>query len=146
MGGGDGIFSFIMHDGEFIAIDDRYDQSDPACPGDIFDVYREGVYLTIKHHASRSYAAGVNLKWSHVLKCKETQLYRLVVLSPPEPLPFLEGSFKTVFLYFPHGLKENGKTLDYERTLKEIRRVIHPLPRSVPARGTGAMPTRWLRH
>lgn len=126
VGGGDGVFSFIMHDGEFILTDDRYDQSDPSRSGDIFDMYRNGVSLTIKRYASRSYEAGVDLKWSHVLKCRETKLYRWLVVSLPEPLPFASESFKTVFLYFPHGLIENGKTLDYERTLKEIRRVIRP--------------------
>lgn len=126
VGGGDGVFSFIMHDGEFIFTDDRYDQSDPNRSGDIFDMYRNGVSLTIKRYASRSYETGVDLKWSHVLKCKETKLYRSLIVSPPEPLPFASASFKTVFLYFPHGLVENGQTLDYERTLKEIRRVIRP--------------------
>jgi len=111
VGGGDGVFSFVMHDGEFIATDDRYDQSDPSRPGDIFDVYREGFYLTIKRHASRLYEAGVDLKWSHLLKGRETKLYRLVVLSPPEPLPFAAESFKTVFLYFPHGIHPEGSLL-----------------------------------
>lgn len=126
IGSGDGVFSFIMHDGEFVLSDDRYDQSDPDRPGDMFDVYHKGRSLTIKRCASRSYEAGVDLKWSHVLKCKETQLYRKLVVSWPEPLPFAAASFKTVFLYFPHGLVEHGQVLNYERTLKEIRRVLRP--------------------
>jgi len=124
VGAGDGVFSFIMHDGEFIFTDDRYDQSDPRRAGDIFDVYQPGNALTIKRHASRLYEAGIDLKWSHVLKCRETKMYRFLAISSPEPLPFASESFRTVFLYFPHGLVEAGKVLDYERALKEIRRVI----------------------
>lgn len=124
VGGGDGMFSFIMHDGAFIATDDRYDQADPERSGDIFDVYRRGVSLTVKRAASRSYQAGVDLKWSHLSKCGETSLYRALVLSAPEPLPFRAESFRTVFLYLPHGLVERGTGLDYGRTLKEIRRVL----------------------
>lgn len=126
VGGGDGIFSFIMHGGEFILTDDRYDQSDPSCSGDIFDVYREGRPLAVKREAGRVYDAGVDLKWSHLLKARETGLYRSLVASAPEPLPFAAGTFKTVFLYFPHGMQERGSALNYGRTLKEIRRVIHP--------------------
>ncbi len=126
IGGGDGMFSFIMHGGEFILTDDRYDQSDPGRLGDIFDTYRRGVPLTIKRHAACSYDGGGDLKWSHVLKAKETRLYRSLAVSAPEPLPFTAESFKTVFLYFPHGWREKGKSLDYERVLKEIRRVIRP--------------------
>lgn len=126
VGGGDGVFSFIMHDGEFIFTDDRYDQSNPRGSGDIFDVYGNGLPLTIKQYASRSYEVGVDLKRSHVLKCRETGVYRSLVVSPPEPLPFASASFKTVFLYFPHGLIEKRNTLDYERALKEMRRVLRP--------------------
>ena len=53
-------------------------------------------------------------------------MYRCVLLAPPEPLPFANESFKTVFLYFPHGLVEVGKRVDYPRVLEEIRRVIRP--------------------
>lgn len=126
VGGGDGVFSFIMHGGEFNLTDDRYDQADPDRSGDIFDVYREGRPPTVKREAGRAYDAGVDLKRSHLLKARETGLYRSLVVSAPEPLPFAAGTFKTVFLYFPHGLKERGSALNYGRTLKEIRRVIHP--------------------
>ena len=126
VGGGDGAFSFIMHGGEFDFIADRYDQSDPRRAGDMFDVYREGRPLTVKRRASRVYAAGVDLKRSHVLKARETDLYQLLVVSPPEPLPFADQSFRTVFLYFPHGLVEQGQAVNYEEVLKEIHRVLRP--------------------
>ncbi|MBI3693973.1 MAG: methyltransferase domain-containing protein [Acidobacteria bacterium] len=137
IGGGDGMFSFIAHDGEFRAADDRYAQSDPGARGDIFDIYHPGRGLTIRRYhpgrgltirrpASRTYQAGVDLKRSHLLKSKETNLYRSLVVAAPEPLPFAPQTFRTVFLYFPHGLMENGKTLNYERALREIRRVIRP--------------------
>ena len=124
IGGGDGVFSFIMHGGELIPADDRYDQSAPGRSGDIFDVYDKDLPLTIKRRAARKYLATVDLKRSHLRKCKETQLYRLQVASPPEPLPFAGGVFKTVFLYFPHGMAERDEVLDYGRILMEIRRVI----------------------
>ncbi|MCG3769385.1 MAG: hypothetical protein JW384_00507 [Nitrosomonadaceae bacterium] len=126
IGGGDGVFSFIMHGGEFILTDDRYDQSNIDRPGDIFDVYHHKSCLTIKRSALRSYRASIDLKWSHLLKCRETKLYRSLLLAPPAPLPFAAASFKTVFLYFPHGLVERGEALDYEHVLKEIRRIIRP--------------------
>jgi len=126
VGGGDGVFSFILHGGEFVLTDDRYDQSDPGRPGDIFDVYRKGSSLTIKREAGRAFDVGIDLKWSHVLKARETGLYRSLVVSAPEPLPFAAQSFKTVFLYIPHGLRKKDRVLDYERILKEIRRVILP--------------------
>lgn len=126
VGGGDGVFSFVLHGGEFILTDDRYDQSDPGRSGDIFDLYRKDRPLTVKRKALRSLEAGVDLKRSHVLKAREAGLYRSLVVSAPEPLPFADRTFKTVFLYFPHGLVERGEVLDYGRALKEIRRVIHP--------------------
>ncbi len=124
VGGGDGVFSFIMHDGEFLFTDDRYDHSDPDRSGDIFDVYRRGFSLTTRRCASLSYEAGVDLKWTHVLKAKETKLYRSAIVSHPQFSPFVDKSFKTIFLYFPHGMIENGQILDYSQTLKEIRRII----------------------
>lgn len=126
VGGGDGVFSFIMHDGEFALTEDRYDQADPDRAGDLFDVYRNGYPLRITREASRSYLAGVDLKPSHVLKARQTRLYRWLGVAAPEPLPFESGAFKTVFLYFPHGLKERGSVLDYGRVLREIRRVLRP--------------------
>ena len=126
LGSGDGVFSFIMHGGEYIFTDDRYDQSNPKDSGDIFDVYHKDRPLTIKNRASIFYNIGVDLKWSHIQKCKETGLYKHLVVSPPAPLPFADHSFKTVFLYFPHGLIEREEQLRYQETLKEIRRVLHP--------------------
>lgn len=126
IGGGDGVFSFIMHGGAFAFGDDRYDQADPRREGDIFDVYRSGQLLTVQRPAVLRYEVGVDLKWSHLLKAGETHLYHNRVLSWPEPLPFASRSFKTVFLYFPHGLIELGKRLDYRRVLDEVHRVLVP--------------------
>lgn len=124
IGGGDGVFSFILHGGEFALGDDRYVQADPDRVGDIFDVYCPSSGPCIRRLASLTYDAGVDLKASHLLKGRETRLYRWLVLSAPEPLPFADKSFRTVFLYLPHGLVEAGKRLDYERALVEIRRVL----------------------
>jgi SAM-dependent methyltransferase len=126
VGGGDGVFSFIMHEGKFAFADDRYDQADPGRPGDIFDVYRPGQRLTVRRRAGIVYEAGVDLKWSHILKCHETGLYRRLAVASPERLPFAAGSFNTVFLYFPHGLAEYGGAMSYESTLAEVRRVLRP--------------------
>lgn len=124
IGGGDGVFSFIMHGGEFAPADDRFDQTDPGRTGDIYDVYRPQQPLTVRRLAGRTYRAGLDLKTSHLLKCQETRLYESLLLGEPAPLPFAPASFRTVFLYFPHGLVERGARLDYPRTLAEIRRVI----------------------
>lgn len=124
VGGGDGMFSFIMHGGEFQLADDRYDESDPHRTGDIFDVHTGQHALTVRRLATRRYDAVVDLKVSHLLKCRDTQLYRSTVLAAPEPLPFDSASFKTVFLYFPHGLIERGQKLDYHQVLSEVRRVM----------------------
>ncbi len=121
VGGGDGVFSFITHGGKFDPMDDRYDQVDPSRSGDIFDVYERSGIPKVRRPACRSYAVGVDLKWSHLLKSRGTGLYRSLVVASRERLPFATGSFKTVFLYFPHGLVEHGKKLDYCRTLTEIR-------------------------
>jgi SAM-dependent methyltransferase len=124
IGSGDGVFSFVMHGGEFAMEDDRYDQADPSREGDIFDVYREAA-LNKKKKAGRQYAVGIDMKRSHVLKCRETAMYQNLLVSAPHPLPFADGVFKTVFLYFPHGLVERGESVHYEATLREIRRVLH---------------------
>lgn len=125
IGSGDGVFSFILHGGEFSFVDDRYDQADPRLKGDIFDIYHEKSRMAVKRPAQVKYAAGLDLKRSHLMKCKETGMYRLLVVSTPQELPFSSDSFMTVFLYFPHGLVEQGKALDYRATLKEVRRVLH---------------------
>lgn len=126
LGAGDGVFSFIMHGGEYALIDDRYDQSDPGRAGDMFDAYPAGTRLTIRTRARMTYDCTVDMKESHARKCVATGLYRHVFVGPPEPLPFADSSFKTVFLYFPHGLVEVGQRLDYPKALAEIRRVLRP--------------------
>lgn len=126
IGAGDGVFSFIMHGGEYRMLDDRYDQAEPGKPGDMFDVYPEDTRFLIRRRAQLIYDCTVDFKWSHVRKCQDTELYRLVVAGPPAPLPFANASFRTVFLYFPHGLVEVGQRLDYPLVLEEIRRVLRP--------------------
>ena len=118
VGGGDGVFSFVMHGGEFLLRDDRYSQTNPSKLGDIYDVYHRDQQLNIKRDVRLKYQVGVDLKLSHLYKSAETNLYKALVLSKPESLPLASGSFKTVFLYIFHGLT------DYRRSLLEIRRVI----------------------
>jgi SAM-dependent methyltransferase len=120
VGGGDGMFSFLMHGGQFSFKDDRYTQSDPNRAGDVFDVYKEGASLTVKKPAGLHYATGVDLKMSHIFKARETGLYDDLKSSVPEELPLKAESYQTVFLYLFHGLT------NYENTLREIRRVIRP--------------------
>lgn len=126
IGGGDGAFSFIMHGGEFAPGDDRYDQVDPSRQGDMFDVHDGARTPRVNRPASLRYQVGVDLKLSHLLKCKSTGLYKHLVQAAPAPLPLRTNSFRTVFLYFPHGLIERGARLNYQATLAEIRRVLHP--------------------
>lgn len=121
IGGGDGIFSFIMHGGEFNFINDRYDQVDLLNKGDIYDFFSEkGAKFKIKTFPTLNYDMGVDLKMSHVFKAKETMLYKNnnIISSHPEDMPIKNDSFDTVFLYTFHGL------VDYDRTLREIRRII----------------------
>lgn len=118
IGGGDGVFSFIMHGGAFNFLDDRYDQTDTAKNGDIYDVYKEENNLRVCKDASLRYDLGIDLKLSHLFKSRETGMYKYLVSSLPEALPVKSGYFGTVFLYTFHGLT------DYEKTFKEIRKVI----------------------
>ncbi len=119
VGGGDGVFSFILHGGEFFLSEDRYRHGDLRL-NDIYDVYRSDRPLRIKHRIGRRYEVGADLKLSHLQKSEETGLYQRLLSIKPEALPLGPGSFKTVFLYTFHGLT------DYRRCLKEIRRVIRP--------------------
>lgn len=118
VGGGDGVFSFIMHGGAFSFSDDRYDQTDTAIKGDIYDIYKKGYKLKRVKNAALEYDLGVDLKLSHLFKSRETGLYKNLVSSVPEALPLKGGYFGTVFLYTFHGLS------DYRKTLQEIRRVM----------------------
>lgn len=118
IGGGDGVFSFIMHDGAFSFTNDRYDQVDTAKNGDIYDVYNEGNNLRICKNASLRYDLGIDLKLSHLFKSREIGMYKNLVSSLPEALPVKGDCFGTIFLYTFHGLT------DYGKTLQEIRRVI----------------------
>jgi len=120
VGGGDGVFSFVMHGGEFAFADDRYMQADPAKAGDIYDVYYKDRPLRVKQHINLNYQVGVDLKLSHLYKSVETHTYDLLISSKPEALPIASSLFKTVFLYTFHGLT------DYRKSLAEIRRVIRP--------------------
>lgn len=120
VGGGDGVFSFVMHGGEFALTNDRYSQADPTRPSDIYDVYYKDRPLTTKRRPYLHYRVGVDLKLSHLYKSSETGLYISLVSSRPEALPLRAGLFKTVFLYTFHGLT------DYRRSLEEIRRVVRP--------------------
>lgn len=120
IGGGDGVFSFIMHGGEFAFLDDRYNQTDPSKSGDIYDVYRKDLSSNVKKIPLFQYNVGVDLKLSHLYKSKETGLYKHnnLISAKPESLPIKNDAFSTVFLYTFHGLT------DYRQSLKEIRRVI----------------------
>lgn len=118
IGGGDGVFSFIMHGGRFRFLDDRYAQADVNKSGDIYDVYKIEERLTISAVPSLGYDVGVDLKLSHLQKSKETRMYRHLISSLPETLPLKKNIFGTVFLYTFHGLT------DYEKSLREIRRVM----------------------
>ncbi len=124
IGSGDGVFSFIMHGGAFAPADDRYDHVDPSRAGDIFDVHERGREPRVTRTARLRYHVGVDLKWTHLLKCQSTGLYEHLVQAAPAPLPFRSEAFRTVFLYFPHGLIEQGRTVDYAATLAEVRRVL----------------------
>lgn len=126
VGGGDGVFSFIMQGGEFEPAVDRFEQADTRRDGDMFDVYRPERPLRQRRRAQREYAVGVDLKWSHVMKSRATGLYRCLAVATPGALPFKAGAFKTVFLYFPHGLIERDDRLNYDRVLAEIRHVLAP--------------------
>lgn len=126
IGSGDGAFSFIMHDGEFVPADDRYDQVDVSQPGDMFDVHDGNREMRVRRPTRRRYRVGIDLKWSHLLKCRSTGLYEDLLQAAPAPLPLRTGVFRTVFLYFPHGLIERGASLDYAEALSEIRRVLRP--------------------
>lgn len=126
IGGGDGVFSFIMHGGRFAALDDRYDQVNLEQQGDMFNAHRSDRALRVTRAASLRYDIGIDLKWSHLLKSRALGSYKHVVQAAPSPLPFREGTFRTVFLYFPHGLIERGAAIDYAATLAEIRRVLRP--------------------
>jgi len=119
-GGGDGVFSFIMHGGAFAFTDDRYNQADPGKSGDIYDVYDRTQKLHIKKTASIFYNLGADLKISHIYKARETGMYRnnQILSAIPETLPVKSGVYSTVFLYTFHGLS------DYRRSLAEIRRII----------------------
>jgi SAM-dependent methyltransferase len=120
IGGGDGVFSFIMHGGKYAFADDRYDQTDVDKPGDIYDTYSDEKSLNIKKAARIQYDAGVDLKLSHVSKALETGLYKnnRLLSSVPEQLPLEDNSFATVFLYTFHGLT------DYRKTLLEVHRIL----------------------
>lgn len=120
VGGGDGVFSFVMHGGAFKFLDDRYDQADIAKKGDIYDIYKEGNSLGVCKNASLRYDLGIDLKLSHLLKARETGIYKYLASSLPEALPVKDNYFGTVFLYTFHGLT------DYERTLQEIKRAMKP--------------------
>lgn len=120
IGSGDGVFSFIMHGGELNFSEDRYNQVDLSRQDDIYDIYKNSSKLKIKKMPSFKYDAGMDLKLSHLLKSKDTELYKYdnLVSSKPENLPFKDNVFSTVFLYIFHGLT------DYKASLKEIRRIL----------------------
>jgi hypothetical protein len=120
VGGGDGVFSFVMHDGEFAPGDDRYGQVDLTLPGDIYDVYSDRRPLHVWRPASTRFRVGVDLKMSHLFKAAETGMYDVLVSALPEQLPLIHGQVRTVFLYTFHGLT------DYRAVFAEIRRVIAP--------------------
>lgn len=120
IGGGDGVFSFVLHGGEFKFLDDRYDQTDVSRQEDIYDVYKKGLTLKVKKIPPFQYDLGIDLKLNHLLKSRETMLYKHnnLISSKPEALPIKNNIFSTVFLYTFHGLT------DYKEALREIRRVI----------------------
>lgn len=118
IGGGDGVFSFIMHGGKFAFEDDRYGQTDTSIKGDIYDIYKEELKLRITKEVSIKYDTGLDLKLSHLYKSRETGIYKNLISSISEKLPLQDNFYSTVFLYTFHGL------FDYSQTLKEIRRVI----------------------
>lgn len=118
IGGGDGVFSFIMHGGMFNFLGDRYDQADISKKDDMFDIYKLGTKIAVRKESAVKFDLGIDLKLSHLFKSREIESYKYLISGFPEELPVKPKIFKTIFLYTFHGLT------DYGKTLKEIKRVI----------------------
>jgi SAM-dependent methyltransferase len=121
IGGGDGMFSFIMQGGELEPHEDRYYQCNTSIDGDIYNYYDEKLKPAIKTLAKRKYNLGIDGNDFHIRKCKDFNLYDDLINLPAEDLsPVLSESFNTVFFYIYHGLK------DYNEALKEAYRILKP--------------------
>ena len=117
IGSGDGMFSYIMHGGNFPIWFDRYINID-LNKKDIFDTHNTSNNLSLKKIKNIVNLCSIDSKENHIKKIKEIGFAEKAILSKYESLPFGNESFQSLFLYTPHGLN------DYDMCIKECNRTL----------------------
>ena len=119
IGSGDGVFSYLMHGGEFPLWFDRYLLTDLS-KQDIYDSHQ----VDVLHPAIRleypNITLAIDAKQSHVNKIAEIGFAKQAQLASYEYLPLPSGSVAKVFYYTPHGLQ------DHNAAIKEAARILAP--------------------
>lgn len=118
IGGGDGVFSYIMHGGFFSFSYDRYLQTDLR----LTDIYDTHVNQSINPRVSLSYpniTLSIDAKLSHVNKISEIRFAKHAICCNYESLPLPSNSIENIFFYTPHGMKNHSESiLESARVLK----------------------------
>ena len=124
IGAGDGVYSYIMHGGDFPLWFDRYLLTDLS-QDDIYDTSSHNIVPRGKPIAFPRIKKAIDAKQSHVSKIKKIGFAGEAICAPYENLPILSESVEAVFYYTPHGLK------DHEQAIREAYRIIRPGGRMV---------------
>lgn len=119
IGSGDGMFSYVMHGGEFPIEFDRYRMTNLNKP-DIYDIHQKSILVTSKKLFSPIIEVAVDAKRAHVEKIREINFAKNAVQCAYEKLPFCDKHFDKLFIYTPHGLK------DFDDMMDEAVRVLTP--------------------
>ena len=119
IGSGDGVYSYIMHGGNFPLWFDRYLLTD-LTQNDIYDTHRYSVLPCVQPLVFPDIQKAIDAKQSHVVKIKEIGFAKEAICSPYENLPLPSDSVETIFYYTPHGLK------DHSQAINEAHRILKP--------------------
>ena len=119
IGAGDGVYSYIMHGGDFPFWFDRYLLTDLS-QDDIYDTHSHNILPRGKPLAFPRIEKAIDAKQSHVAKIKEIGFAGEAICAPYENLPILSESVEAVFYYTPHGLKDHGQAIS------EAYRILRP--------------------
>ena len=117
IGSGDGVYSYIMHDGSLPLSFDRYLDVDLQ-KKDIFEKHTKKLITPKKKVNFPNIFLSIDAKVFHAEKIKEINFSKDALVSRYEQLPIKSSVIQKIFYYTPHGLK------DHDQALKECLRIL----------------------
>lgn len=117
IGSGDGVYSYVMHGGNFPIWFDRYLLTD-LNKIDIYSSHKKNIIQVSKKITEPDFILSIDAKDFHIEKVKEIGFAKKALVMPYENIELSDNSVEKIFYYTPHGLK------DHQKALKETLRIL----------------------